>query len=349
MECDALVSVLNKALTLVFTVAAFLLGGGLPGVILAQGAAGLFALGLAVVLASRLDVGMLRATVAAGRELLVGGTPLVAMSLAVSAQGYLDAVVLSKLAPDQVVGWYGASKNILGTLIAPATILGSAAFPRFSRAAQDPARLGAELHAALRPLVLLAGFAAVGTYLFADVAISVIYGAARFAPSATILKVFAPGFFLLFVDVLLGAVVIASGRAAALAMAKFLNVVVSTGLELLLIPFCQARYGNGGIGAVLAFGGSEVMMFVAAAMILPKGVLAMASYLDLGRAALIAGATVLPFLLLPSLAPPLALVLATAIFVLLAVALRVLGRSDLELLASMLRRPAAPRRPRPAP
>jgi hypothetical protein len=161
--------------------------------------------------------------------------------------------------------------------------------------------------------------------------------------------VFAPGFFLLFVDVLLGAVIVASGRSAALAVAKVLNVVVSTALDFLLIPLCQARYGNGGIGAVLAFGGSEAMMFAAATLILPRGVLTPALFLDVGRAVVIAGATLLPFLVLPSLPPALALLLAAAIFGLLAVALRLLGRADLELLAGMVTRRAAPQRARPEP
>src|SRR6266545_922566 len=123
MEYDALVSVLNKLLTLAFAFGA---------------------LGLAVLLARRLGVRARRVTAAASRELVLGGTPIVAMSLAIAAQAYIDAIVLSRLAPPQVLGWYGTAKNILGTLVAPAAILGAAAFPALSRAAHDPSRLRRE-------------------------------------------------------------------------------------------------------------------------------------------------------------------------------------------------------------
>ncbi len=342
MEYDALVSVLNKLLTLAFAVAALLLREGLAGVIVAQGAAGLGALGLAVLLARRLGVRARRVTAAASRELVLGGTPIVAMSLAIAAQAYIDAIVLSRLAPPQVLGWYGAAKNILGTLVAPAAILGAAAFPALSRAAHDPARLRRELHAAMRPLLLLAGMAGVGTYLFADLAVSVVYGGSKFGPAGMVLKAFAPGLFLLFVDVLLGSVIVAAGRATALAAAKVLNVVVSTGLELVLIPFFQARAGNGGIGVVVAFAASELMMFAAALLIVPRGALSRGLLADLGRALLLGGGTLLVAFVAPG--GTFANAAAAAVtFAALAVALRLVSRAELAALVDVVRRRAEAR------
>ncbi len=347
MQYDALVSVLNKLLTLAFTVIALLLHQGLRGVILAQGAAGLGALGLAVLLARRLGVRARRMTMAVARELVVGGTPIVAMSLAISAQTYIDAVVLSKLTPQQVVGWYGAAKSVLGTFVAPASILGAAAFPALSRAAHDPSRLRVEIQAAMRPLLLLAGLAGVGTYLFADLAVSVVYGQAKFGPAGMVLKAFAPGLFLLFVDVLLGSVIVASGRAFALAAAKVLNVLASTGLELLLVPFFQARAGNGGIGVVVAFAASELMMFAAALLIIPRAALAPALFLDLGRALVLAAGTLLAAFALPAGVHVLRIAGAALTFVALAVALRLLRRADVEAVVDLVRRRAAAGRARP--
>lgn len=349
MEYDALLSVANKALTLAFALLALLLGHGLPGVVVAQGAAGLGALALAVVLGRRLGVRAGRVTLAVSRELVAGGTPIVAMSLAIAAQTYIDAIVLSKLAPQHVVGWYGAAKTILGTLVAPAAILGTAAFPALSRAAQDPRLLGAELRSAMRPLLLLAGLGGVGTFLFADLAVSLIYGGEKFGPAGTILKVFAPGLFLLFVDVLLGSALVAAGRATALAAAKAVNVAAITGLELLLIPYFQARHGNGGIGVVVAFAASELMMFVAALLILPRAALSGELFRDLGRAVVLAAGTLLVAVAMPADAPVLRAAVAGLTFVALAAALRLVGRADLEVLALALgRRRAVGLRPPPS-
>jgi O-antigen/teichoic acid export membrane protein len=98
------------------------------------------------------------------RQLLAAGVPILAMTAATSAQPYLDAIVLSKLAPANVVGWFGAAKNILGTLMAPAVILGAAAYPRIARASGDPERLRREARSAFRPLLWLGALAGTGPY-----------------------------------------------------------------------------------------------------------------------------------------------------------------------------------------
>jgi O-antigen/teichoic acid export membrane protein len=202
-----------------------------------------------------------------------------------------------------------------------------------------------ELQAAMRPLLLVAGIGGVGTYLFADLGVAIVYGRASFGPAAMVLKAFAPGLFLLFVDVLLGSVIVAAGRAARLAAAKVVNLLASTGLALVLVPYFQARHGNGGIGVVVAFAASELLMFVAAVLIVPRGALSAALFLDLGRAVVLAGGTLLVAVALPAGAPVLTGAAAAVTFAVLAVGLRLVSRSDLRALGHVLRRRAAAPRP----
>ena len=301
MDLDATVTVLNKVLTLALTVAALGSGFGLVGVIAAQGLSGLGALAGAVLVGRKLRLPRIQPTFAAAREILGHGTPIVALTIAMSAQGYIDALVLAKLAPEPVVGWYGAARNIIGTLIAPASIIAIAAYPRLARVAHDTAAFRRELHTALRPLLALGALAAVGTYLFADLAVAIIYGKKAFGPVGTTLKVFAPGLFLLFVDVQFAGAVAALGRTRQLAAAKLFNVLATTALDLLLIPFFQARFGNGGIGVVTAFALSEAIMFAAAVWILPRGSFDRSMIMDIGRALLAGLLTLALFSLAPSL------------------------------------------------
>jgi len=345
MGRDATVSVANKVLALAITLPALALGTGVPGVVAAQGLAGLAALAVAVWLYRRLQGPPLRVSSETVRELVVGGAPIVAMTAAIAAQPYLDAVILSKLAPATAVGWFGAAKNILGTLVAPAIILGAAAYPRLSRAAADPLALRREVRAALRPLLWFGALAGVGTYLFADAVVALIYGASGFGPAGTILQVFAPGLFLLFVDVLLGNIILASGRAKGFAIAKVASVVVSTGLNFYLIPLFQERTGNGGIGVVVAFAASELVVFAGAMVILPRGTLEPAAGLDVGRALAAAAATTLLFRVLPPLSPFVGVPLCVAAFGAASVALGLVRRADLEVLQTLLRR----RRSEPVP
>jgi O-antigen/teichoic acid export membrane protein len=268
--------------------------------------------------------------------------PILAIGLAVTVQPYIDVLVLTKLVPAAPVGWYGAARNILGTLVAPATILGTASFPRLSRAALDPPLLRQELRAALRPLLGIGALAGVGTYLFAGLAVDVIYGQRGFGPTADILRVSSPALYLTCIDVLLASAVVAIGRPRALAAAKALNVVVCTALAFLFIPWAQARYGNGGIGLVMAFGVSEVMMFAAALWILPRGTVHRGFVADVARSAAASAVTLALFLALPPLPPALAVPLCILVFGAAAAALGLVRRDEIRALAAVLARRRAP-------
>jgi len=341
MGRDAAVSVANKAIALGLALPLLAAGLRIGGVILAQALAGLAALGVAIALFRRSGTPRLRVSREAARELVVAGTPILAMTAAVSVQPYLDAVLLSKLAPAVVVGWFGAARNILGTLMAPAAILGAAAYPQLARASSDRAALLREIRAAFRPMLWLGGLAAAGTYLFARAAVGLVYGARGFAPAASVLEVFAPGLFLLFVDILLGNVIYASGGGTGFAVAKVASVAAGTALDLVLIPLFQARSGNGGIGVVVAFALSEVVVFTGALIVLPRRTLQWGTAVDAARALGAGALTVLLFRLLPPLPFWIGVPLCVAVFAAASVAVGLMGRRDLALVEALLRRPRA--------
>jgi len=344
MGLDAWVSVLNKAALLALALAALALGTGLSGVLVAQVLAGGVALALAARLYRRVTTGPLRFSGQIAREVIAGGSALATMMVAVSVQPYLDAIILSKLAPAEVVGWFGAAKNIMGTLLAPALILGAAEFPRLSRAAADVAAFKGEVRAALRPILWLGALGGVGTFLFADLAIGIIYGERNFAPAGAILKVYGPGLFLVFIDVLFGNALTAMGRATALSVAKIGSVVLSTALDLILIPFFQRSTGNGGLGVVVAFATSEAVVFAGALFLLPRGSFGASTALDVGRALGSAVLTALLFRFLPPLPLYVGLPACILAFSLCSVALGLVRRDDVRLLRALLRRgkPAEP-------
>ncbi len=113
--------------------------------LVAQALAGFLALAIAARLYRRVTTGPLRYSPEIAREVLAGGGVLFTFSIANNIQSYIDVVILSKLAPADVIGWYGAAKNIMGTMIAPALILGTASFPRLARAAANGGPFKAEV------------------------------------------------------------------------------------------------------------------------------------------------------------------------------------------------------------
>jgi O-antigen/teichoic acid export membrane protein len=344
MGLDAWVSVVNKAALLALALTALSLGMGLSGVLVAQVLAGVVALALAARLYRRVTTGPLHFSGQIAREVIAGGSALATMMVAVSVQPYLDAIILSKLAPGEAVGWFGAARNIMGTLLAPALILGAAEFPRLSRAAADVATFKGEVRAALRPILWLGALGGVGTFLFADLAIGIIYGQRNFAPAGAILKVYGPGLFLVFIDVLFGNALTAMGRATALSVAKIGSVVLSTALDLILIPFFQRSTGNGGLGVVVAFATSEAVVFAGALFLLPRGSFGASAALDVGRALGSAVLTALLFRLLPPVPIYVGLPACVLAFSLCSVALGLVRRDDVRLLRALLRRgkPAEP-------
>jgi O-antigen/teichoic acid export membrane protein len=333
MDYDAAVNVLAKALALVLTAAAVAGGGRLLAAILAQGVASAAALPLAAFFLRRLTSARLSASRDVARELVRGGTPFAAMVLTISAQGYLEAVVLSTLAPAVVVGWYGAARMVMNALLTPASILGAASLPGLARASDLPG-LRRRVGSVPRPLLWLGTVGAVDTYLFADVAVSWIYGAEGFQETATLLRLFAPLLPLVCVEVLLGIAVMVV-RPARLAAAKAVAVLLTTGLNVLLVPPCQARFGNGGIGLLLGFAAGEAFMVAAALLLLPSGTVGRAFVLDVLRALAAAAGTVAFLIALAPLSPLLGIPLSILAFVLASWAVGLVGQTDLETVSAL--------------
>lgn len=338
MGLDAWVSVVNKIALLALALAALFIGSGLPGVLAAQALSGLLALAIAFRLYNRVTTGPLRYSPEIARQLLVGGGAFFTFTFVTNVQPYIDAVLLSKLAPADVMGWYGAAKNILGTILAPALILGSASFPTLARAAPDRALFKKEVRAAMRPILWLGALAAVGTFLFADDAISIVYGQQHFAPSGMVLKVFAPGFLLLFVNILLGTALFALGRAKPFSVVKVISVVITAALELALIPYFQQQMGNGGVGVVAAFVVSEFAVFGGVIFLLSREGVGLDIWADMARASGSAALTLLFFWWLPPLPFLIGSPVCVMVFLLFSAALGLVRRSDIQLFRTLLRK-----------
>ena len=340
MDRDAAINVVLKLATLVGAIVCVELGGRLFGLVVVYGLAGVLTLALAIVIYRKLQLPRLRATMSTSRELLRDGAPLLAMSLAVAVEPYFNANILYKLASPAVVGWYGAAWNIAGTLIAPATILGATMYPRLSTAASNAAEFKQVFGKSFRPLLLLAVLGAVGTYLFADVAIALIYSRQKFGPAADTLRAFTPVLLLMYVDVFFATGILAAGRAGRLAGAKIASVVLTTGLVVVLVPFCQSRFANGGLGVMYAMATGEFLMLVAAVVFIREAVDAHLIG-DVLRSLLAGAATVLVIQLMPPMTPFLAIPFCVLAFAGLSLLVGAVTRADVELLSSSFRKQTA--------
>jgi O-antigen/teichoic acid export membrane protein len=337
MDCDATINVVLKFSTLIASLICLSLGGRLLALILVSLVSGTLTFALAIVLYRRLRLPLLRVSPGTARELMQDGAPMLAIGLVVAVQPYIDANILYKLAPSGVVGWYGAAWGIAGTLVAPATILAATMYPRLSRAATDQGEFKRALRTAFRPLLFVAVLGAVGTYLFSDVAVGIVYSKQKFGPAGAVLRAFAPVLLLVYLDMLLGHAILAAGKTGRLAVAKVVAVLVTTALEFVLVPLCQARFANGGIGIMFAVAGGELVM-VAAACLLIREAIDGRMVGDLARGLISGAATVLLMWSLPPIAPFIGIPVCVLAFLGLSVAVGLVNRADFELLASTLSR-----------
>ncbi len=338
MELDAWVSVINRIALLGLALPALVFGVGLPGVMAAQALAGIAALAIAFRLYNRVTTGPLHYSPEIARQILVGGSAYITLCVTSNIQPYIDAVILSKLAPAEAVGWYGAAKTIIGTMVTPALIIGSASFPRLARTVANGGPIKAEIRASLRPILWLGGLAAVGTFLFADDAIALLYGRQNFYPSGIILKVYAPGFLLLFMNVLFSYAIYAFERATAFSVLRVASVAVNTALEVVLIPIFQDRFGNGGIGVVAAFVASEFIVFGGAIFMLRRNAIAPEVWADMARALGTAALTLLLFWWMPPLPFLVGVPLCVITFLLCSVGLGLIRRDEIELFRALIGR-----------
>jgi O-antigen/teichoic acid export membrane protein len=283
------------------------------------------------------------------RELLRHGAPLAIFSLVIASQSFIEIVMLSALAGAAVVGWYGASTNILGIVMSPAMILLAATFPELSRASRSLPDLRRTIDATGRVMFMAAALTSSALYLFADHMVAIIYGHGRFVETASILRASALFVPLLFLVLVLASAMNAVGRNKAMAVISIVRIVVCVVLNWLLIGYWQQRYGNGAVALVIIAGVAEIPAVIACLALLPKGAVGSAVTLNVVRACVASLCTVVPL----SMLQPLGLLYLTPLFALLfavtAMVTRLVLPSDLRLALEMVRSKLVPMAERPAP
>jgi hypothetical protein len=107
---------------------------------------------------------------------------------------------------------------------------------------------------------------------------------------------------------------------------------------MFLVPFFQARYGNGGIGVVLSFAVGELVSIATAIRLLPRGVLTRGIAADVLRAAVAGVGTLAIGVALPQLSPVIGIPACIALFSFLAVGVGLVTRADIATLVGVARR-----------
>ena len=207
------------------------------------------------------------------RMLAQKGTPFLFFALVLVLQPSVDAFFLSRLAPEDVVGWNAVARKLLGVLTYPATALVAALYPTLSRLhAQEPQHYGATSSGVMRVAILVGVPAGLGCILFPELGVG-FFGAASYAPACDNLRVLGIFLILLYASMPVSSVLMVAGRRTLWSGVQFLCVIASALLDPLLVPWFQVHYGNGGLGIGVANVVCEVAMLGIGMALLPRGTL----------------------------------------------------------------------------
>jgi O-antigen/teichoic acid export membrane protein len=183
---------------------------------------------------------------------------------------WIDTVILSTLAPVDVVGWYNTPTQIFAALLTAASVVGTAWFPRFARAfTEGTASLRAVARPALEMIVLLSLPVSAGLAAVAHPLILSLYGPA-FDGAVPVLVVLAITMLPTFFNMVAYQVLLASDRQTAWIRVVIVAVVVNVVLNVVLIRWFQAHQGNGAFGAALSLLITEIFQSCCAFALVPR-------------------------------------------------------------------------------
>jgi O-antigen/teichoic acid export membrane protein len=269
--------------------------------------------------------------------LAVESLPLFANYVVHTTYLWINVLLLATFTSAAVVGWYGVSSRLVGTLYFLPVIVSTAMLPRFS--ASFDGRFGA-LQTRARPTVeLILAFSlpiAVGAALVSGELIELIYGP-PFVASAIVLSILLASVPFTYFNILIWQVLVASSRQITWTKVMVGALAINVVLNLLLINFFQSRTGNGAIGAATSLVVTEGLMSLAGVVILPQ-LLNQASFLRLARAVLATALMAAAVVAVRKVGLPAQILAGLFAFSALAILLRVIAVGEIRELYSAIAR-----------
>jgi O-antigen/teichoic acid export membrane protein len=197
------------------------------------------------------------------RHLLIGSLPYWSTAILLSFYMWIDSLMLSAMAPINVVGWYAVPVKLFATLLFFPTILSTAYLPRLARSfPAGPEALGREARRFLE-LALTVSFPITAGILLVGWQLTwVLYGP-EYLQSVPVLMVIALSLPPTYLNIVSNQILIAANRQFNWTYVMIGASIANPLLNLFLIRFAQERYGNGALGAAAALLLTEVGMAVA--------------------------------------------------------------------------------------
>ena len=290
----ALVNVASKVAWGAGVAIAIVTGAGLVGLAIAFFASE--ALRAAVLLRlSRREIGLrFRFDPASLKAVAIACLPFYVIQITGTVYGKVDVTLLSLLADDTEVGWYGTSSNLAGLAFLLSPLVSWVLMPLLSRAAsRSREELFGILRRAIEAILLVVFPISLLLGVGADVWIPLLFGRA-FAPAAASLRVLAPMIVFTYLATISATSLLLLGRAWTVAAIQLGALALNPTLNVFFVSWARRSLGPGGAGgaAAVALLCTEASVAIALTATVGRGAFDRASVRSLGRAALCCAAVV---------------------------------------------------------
>jgi O-antigen/teichoic acid export membrane protein len=202
-----------------------------------------------------------------------GGFPFYVWNLTLLAYAMVDNVLLGYFVPVSEIGLYTAALRVVGVTVFIPTLIVTPLFPALSRSAHEPNVLRRALSQALRLSLIFTVPLAAGISALAPAIPSVLGWPDEFSGAVPLVMVLSIHLPAVAVDMVFGTLIMAVGRAAQWTKVGLIATVFNVGLNLVGIPLFEHTMGSGAMGASVVKVSTEVLMLVAAIIIVPNRVL----------------------------------------------------------------------------
>lgn len=207
------------------------------------------------------------------RAMLKASTAYLFSNLILVVYGQIDVLIMGSLVGTAAVGWYSGAIQLYGAMLFIPSILIMAVFPAMARSHAQGGQEARRLFHKSFDLTLLMGVPiGLGLAVVSDNLVVLLYGEA-FAPSGPVLALMGLTLVFMYQNIVLGRFMVSIDRQNTWTLIMAVQTLLTIGLDIVLVPWFHANYGNGGLGAAVSYIVTEAGMLLAGLICLPRGML----------------------------------------------------------------------------
>jgi O-antigen/teichoic acid export membrane protein len=272
------------------------------------------------------------------RAFVKGGFPFLTSNMVWNVMSGVDRVILGMFVAGAEIGWYAAAFRIYAIPVLIPTLVITPLFPALSRNVHDPDAIRSAIGKTLRITLLLIVPMTAGIIVVAPAVPGLLHWPADFVNAVPMMTVLSLQLPVMAVDMVLGILLMAIGRQMQWVTVGVIAAAMKILSNLVAIPFFEANFGSGAIGASYVTLATELVMFAGAVVLVPKNLVSSALLFDAARIAAAGVATVVVGMALLPVSLILAIVGGAVAYAAVAVLLRAVTREDLQPVLSRLSR-----------